>query len=237
MGRIRGIMIVLLAVSAAMVVGCENPDAEIKALNDNIEQLMVEKSAIEVEFAAAQGFIDDLRKGDRAKENLLVEKNDEVNAMKLRLAELNRQLATRGQGDVIVEIDPTSIWVSDPRGAKTSIGSDVLFSSGKASLKGSGKKALSKVARDLKGSYSARPVRIYGFTDSDPIRKSKWKDNLELSANRSMAVTRYLISKGIDNERIETIAMGATHFLTSNKTGSGKAKNRRVEIFVIKGAK
>jgi chemotaxis protein MotB len=112
-----------------------------------------------------------------------------------------------------------------------------LFSSGKAKLKSSGKTALSKVARDLKGNYSSLPIRIYGFTDSDPIRKSKWKDNLELSANRSMAVTRYLISKGVDDERIETIAMGATHFLTSNKTRAGKSQNRRVEIFVIKGGK
>jgi chemotaxis protein MotB len=237
MGRTRGMMIVLLAVSAAMVAGCPNKDAEIKALNDNIEQLMVDKAQLEGELAAAQGFLNDLKKGDKAKENLLIEKNQEVNALELQIAKLNGQLAAKGQGDVIVEIDPNSIWVSDPRGAKTSIGSDVLFSSGKAALKSSGKTALSKVARDLKGSYSNLPIRVYGFTDNDPIRKSKWKDNLQLSANRSMAVTRYLIGKGIDNERIETIAMGATHFLTSNKTRAGKSKNRRVEIFVIKGAK
>ena len=237
MGRIRTMMIVLLAVSAAMVVGCENKDAEIKMLNENIEQLMVDKAKLEGELAEAQGFLNDLKKGDKAKENLLIEKNQEVNALELQLAELNKQLAAKGRGGVIVEIDPDSIWVSDPRGAKTSIGSDVLFSSGKATLKSSGKTALSKVARDLKGSYSSLPIRVYGFTDSDPIRKSKWKDNLDLSANRSMAVTRYLISKGIDNERIETIAMGATHFLTSNKNRTGKAQNRRVEIFVIKGGK
>jgi chemotaxis protein MotB len=236
MGRTRGMMIVLLAVSAAMVAGCPNKDAEIKALNDNIEQLMVDKATLEGELAEAQGFLDDLKKGDKAKENLLIEKNQEVNAMELQLAELNRQLAAKGQGTIDVSIED-GIWVSDPRGAKTSIGSDVLFTAGKAALKSSGKTALSKVARDLKGNYSALPVRVYGFTDSDPIRKSKWKDNLQLSANRSMAVTRYLISKGIDNERIETIAMGATHFLTSNKTRAGKSKNRRVEIFVIKGAK
>ena len=237
MGRIRAMMIVLLAVSAAMVVGCENKDAEIKMLNENIEQLMVDKAKLEGELAEAQGFLNDLKKGDKAKENLLIEKNQEVNALELQLAELNKQLAAKGRGGVIVEIDPDSIWVSDPRGAKTSIGSDVLFSSGKATLKSSGKTALSKVARDLKGSYSSLPIRVYGFTDSDPIRKSKWKDNLELSANRSMAVTRYLISKGVDDERIETIAMGATHFLTSNKTRAGKSQNRRVEIFVIKGGK
>ena len=236
MGRTRGMMIVLLAVSAAMVAGCPNKDAEIKALNDNIEQLMVEKATLEGELAEAQGFLDDLKKGDKAKENLLIEKNQEVNALELQLAELNRQLAARGQANIVVDVND-GMWVSDPRGAKTSIGSDVLFSSGKASLKPSGKTALSKVARDLKGNYARLPIRVYGFTDSDPIRKSKWKDNLDLSANRSMAVTRYLISKGIDNERIETIAMGATHFLTSNKNRAGKAQNRRVEIFVIKGGK
>jgi outer membrane protein OmpA-like peptidoglycan-associated protein len=49
-----------------------------------------------------------------------------------------------------------------------------------------------------------------------------------------MAVTRYLVVKGVKADSIETIAMGETHPLASN-SGAAKAKNRRVEIIVIKG--
>jgi len=79
-------------------------------------------------------------------------------------------------------------------------------------------------------------VRVMGYSDSDPIVKTKklWKDNLDLSANRAMEVTRYLWSRGIPAERIETVGMGSTHFVQPNKTKAGKAANRRVEIHVVK---
>ena len=49
-----------------------------------------------------------------------------------------------------------------------------------------------------------------------------------------MAVTRYLISKGIAAKRVETIGMGEHHPVTGNKTKAAKSKNRRVEIVVLK---
>ena len=116
------------------------------------------------------------------------------------------------------------------------LGSDILFASGQATLTTAGKKAIDEIAKDLTSRYAGQLVRVYGYTDSDPIKRSKklWKDNLDLSANRAMAVPRYLISRGIKADRIETIAMGATHYVAANSTKAAKAKNRRVEIFVIK---
>ena len=74
------------------------------------------------------------------------------------------------------------------------------------------------------------PIDIVGHTDTDPIKKSKWKDNWELSAQRSLAVVRYLISKGIPKETILEVGRGESQPVASNSTESGKAKNRRVEI-------
>ena len=115
------------------------------------------------------------------------------------------------------------------------VGSDVLFSSGRATLTTGGRNALVAVASKIKTSFPGNIVRVYGHTDSDPIVKSKklWADNLDLSANRAMAVTRYLISKGVARSKIETVGMGASRPITSNKTKAGKAKNRRVEIIVV----
>ena len=149
------------------------------------------------------------------------------------IALLEEELAKGDRGGA-----PTG-WTEGRSGARITVGSDVLFSSGRATLTNSGKAALDRVARDLKGSYAGRKVLVYGYTDSDPIKKTKklWQDNLDLSANRAMAVSRYLASRGISRENIETIAMGDTHFLAGNRTKSDKAKNRRVVIFVVKATK
>jgi len=119
---------------------------------------------------------------------------------------------------------------------KHTVGSDVLFASGRATLTTAGKGALASVASEIKGKYSGNTVRVYGHTDSDPIVRSKklWSDNLDLSANRAMAVTRYLITKGIKASSLETVGMGSTRPIADNKTKAGKAKNRRVEILVVK---
>jgi outer membrane protein OmpA-like peptidoglycan-associated protein len=49
-----------------------------------------------------------------------------------------------------------------------------------------------------------------------------------------MAVVRYLWSRGVSKEKLETVAMGDAHPLASNGSADGKKKNRRVEIFVIR---
>lgn len=127
-------------------------------------------------------------------------------------------------------------WQTTISGAKLTLASDILFAPGRATLSQRGAARLSRVASTIKATYPDAIVRVYGFTDNDPIKKSAkfWKDNLDLSANRAMAVTRQLRKLGIAAENIETISMGATHFVAPNQTAAGKAKNRRVEIVVIK---
>jgi chemotaxis protein MotB len=121
-------------------------------------------------------------------------------------------------------------WEKGLKADRLTIESDILFPSGKASLTSSGKAKLDQAVRDLKQRYAGQKVRIYGFTDTDPIVKTKnlWNDNLDLSANRAMSVTRYLRERGIDPKQVETIAMGEFYPLST------KRQSRRVEIVVIK---
>ncbi len=124
-------------------------------------------------------------------------------------------------------------WETGLVGDRVTLESDILFSAGKADLTAAGKGKLDKIAGDLKKTYAGMPVRVYGYTDTDPIVKTKnlWTDNLDLSSNRAMTVTRYLIAKGIKAETIETVGMGQWH------PQSTKAKSRRVDIVVIKASK
>ena len=93
--------------------------------------------------------------------------------------------ATIGSGEVTVAVE-----------------SDVLFSSGKTTLKAAAKASLDGVASVLNRSYPDRPIRIAGHTDSDPIRKSGYQSNYHLGFERGYAVREYLIARGVEAQRI-----------------------------------
>jgi flagellar motor protein MotB len=94
-------------------------------------------------------------------------------------------------------------------------------------LRAAALKTLDEIAGVLKREYAGHVIRIEGYTDSDPIRRSKWKDNLELSLQRAAAVHRHLSSKGVPEENMYAAGFGA------KKPQATKAKSRRVEIVVI----
>lgn len=104
---------------------------------------------------------------------------------------------------------------------------DVLFASGKADLKSASKTTLKKIANVLETDYSGQTIRVEGYTDSDPIKKSKWKDNMELSIARASAVQSYLQQQGVPAGQMQVVGFGAA------KPQATKAKSRRVEIVVV----
>jgi chemotaxis protein MotB len=108
-----------------------------------------------------------------------------------------------------------------------SIESDILFNSGKTALKSNAKKTLNQVASVLAGRYANRLIRISGHSDSDPIKKSKWKTNERLSAERALIVEEYLVKKGVPNKSMYVAAFGP-----SRPLGTKKA-SRRVELVVL----
>jgi chemotaxis protein MotB len=108
----------------------------------------------------------------------------------------------------------------------------ILFDSGKANLKSATSKELDHIYAVLRERYSGKEIEVIGHTDTDPIRKSKWADNWELSAERALTVSRYLMKKGISEGNIKAVGCGPARAIASNATASGKRKNRRVEIVV-----
>jgi len=108
----------------------------------------------------------------------------------------------------------------------------ILFSPGRATVKKATIAELDHIRRVIRERYSNKNIDVVGHTDSDPIKKSKWADNWQLSAERALSVLRYLTKAGIDKDRIRAVAAGASGPVASNSTASGKAKNRRVEIVV-----
>ena len=161
----------------------------------------------------------------------LDEKDQLLRSKDVQIADLNSQLAKKPEPAA----GTAPGWTSTAVGDMVTVGSDILFAAGQATLTKAGQARLDQIAADIRRNYAGLPVRVFGHTDSDPIRKSKnrWTDNLDLSANRAMAVTRYLIRKEVGAKMVEAVAMGEHHPVAGN-TGAGKAKNRRVEIVVVK---
>lgn len=159
----------------------------------------------------------------------------ELNKNQQTIEELQEQIRQRqvspaeatgfGRG-LDVAFDPTvgTITVTLPNA--------ILFSPGKALLKKATVAEIDHVLSVLGRRYRNREIDVVGHTDSDPIRKSKWKDNWELSAQRALTILRYLTKRTIKPERIRAVAAGSSRPIASNATSSGKAKNRRVEIVV-----
>lgn len=130
---------------------------------------------------------------------------------------------------------PADMDVTRSAGLVTvTLASDLLFDSGKASLKISAKAALDRVADVIKSKYGGNRIRVVGHTDSDPIKKSGWKDNWDLSFNRARAVALHLMEQGVSSKNIEMVGMGDTSPRVSpEKSPLDKAKNRRVGIQVV----
>ncbi|MCL4220721.1 MAG: OmpA family protein [Phycisphaerales bacterium] len=150
------------------------------------------------------------------------EQNRQLTAANQQLMEENQRLAGGGAGGSGVG------YTGGGSGEVViSIAGDVLFRSGQVTISDEGRRALDRVASQLNSQYAGRTIRVEGYTDSDPIRKSNWKSNEHLSAERALAVEKYLVSKGVSNDRIYSAAFGPS------KPKSTKAASRRVEIVIL----
>jgi OmpA-OmpF porin, OOP family len=102
---------------------------------------------------------------------------------------------------------------------------NILFNTGKYTLKSSSFKGLNDVAKIMTENPDML-LAIDGHTDSDGSEEM----NQTLSDNRANAVKKYLVSKGVDESRISATGHGELEPIATNKTSAGKAQNRRSEL-------
>lgn len=115
---------------------------------------------------------------------------------------------------------------------KLVLGSGVLFDSGKAELKGDALELLKTVAEQLRTVNNQ--IVVEGHTDNVPVRGGKYGSNWELSMARAYAVLRFFEQHGVPPSRLAGIGYGEHRPLVENKTAEDKAKNRRIEIYLIR---
>ena len=115
-----------------------------------------------------------------------------------------------------------------PVAEKVTLAADVLFDFDKSLLKPEGKAKLDDLANKVQA-INLEVVIAIGHTDS--IGSDAY--NQKLSVRRAESVKAYLVSKGVEPNRIYTEGKGEKQPVASNKTKEGRQKNRRVEIEVI----
>lgn len=115
-------------------------------------------------------------------------------------------------------------------GVLTRYPGDVLFDAGSATVKSSGQAAIKKFAAHLKGRDNKIEVR--GYSDSQPIKHSHWKSNLELSTARAKAVEELLKANGIAATRLSHKGFGDSDLIMDANSKEDQKRSRRVEVFV-----
>ena len=112
--------------------------------------------------------------------------------------------------------------------SKVTYAADAFFDFDKSVVKPAGKAKLDDLVSKVKG-INLEVIIAVGHTDS--IGSDAY--NQKLSVRRAEAVKAYLVSKGIEKNRIYTEGKGEKQPVASNKTKEGRAKNRRVEVEVV----
>ena len=156
-------------------------------------------------------------------ERLKLLRDQENKELESTKAELEKRL--RGEKGVSVEMNE--------RGLVVTFLAEVLFDSGKAKVRPEANDVLGKVANVINEKASARNIAVEGHTDNEPIKRSGWKSNWELSTARATSVLHYLEEKGIDPKKLQATGYGEYHPVASNDTVEGRQKNRRVEIIIL----
>ncbi|MBV1700425.1 MAG: peptidoglycan -binding protein [Hyphomicrobiales bacterium] len=114
--------------------------------------------------------------------------------------------------------------------------SDVLFASGQAKVSDAGKQQLDQLAGAVGLLDQEIPpeipwiLRVDGHTDDQPIHSDNFKSNWELSAARAISVVQYLITKGVEPNRLAAAGFGEFQPITKGTDPGARAQNRRIEL-------
>ncbi len=106
---------------------------------------------------------------------------------------------------------------------------NIDYPSGSFEIDPNSRERLKQLARILNFVPEIR-LEVNGYTDNIGTEVA----NRRLSEKRANRVRDYLVTQGVDTERIKVFGKGETNFVASNQTAAGRAKNRRIEIIFFK---
>jgi chemotaxis protein MotB len=120
----------------------------------------------------------------------------------------------------------------DDRKVKISLNPEMFFAIGSAQLNGSTMNALESLVAPL--SQFPNDIIVEGHTDNIPIRGGVYRSNWELSIARAVGVIALFVDEGLDAHQLIAGGYGEFHPAFPNDTQENRARNRRIEITIIR---
>jgi chemotaxis protein MotB len=151
----------------------------------------------------------------------------QLEAIKARFELLKKKLDELTKLGLAVNIRRNRMVISLP--------GDVLFDSGKETLKKEGEDILNKVAGVIKNDRSLldRDYQVAGHTDNKPMQGGVFKDNWGLSLMRAREVLLHLQKQGMPRQHWSAAGFSDTDPVATNATDDGRQKNRRCDLIVV----
>lgn len=251
MQRVLMLFVALVVIAAPLVlVGCNTVPADrFRELQDQRARLVAEKEALEARIKELRDTMAKLQNDIAAMEDARIEcerLSRELAAKQKELAELNRKLADTASENQRLQAELQNAGINAKLlggGVAVPLSGDILFDSGKTDLKKEGKLALQNLQEGINkvlkaGNFQIEFIRIDGHTDTDPIRHASFEDNWTLGAGRANSVRKYLEELGGWKQYKLSIASYAyTVPVDPATTTEAKARNRRVEIYLVPNPK
>lgn len=202
---------------------------------ESLEQSRLEKIRFQSELDSVSGQLDQVRREHEMVQRQRVELASELEGMRREQAQLQESMrALREEREMLQSrLQDALSLVADTRDSARGIIvnlPDILFDVDRATIKTEAQIVLAKltgillIMRDLN-------LRVEGHTDSTGSAEY----NLRLSRQRADSVYNFLVSQGIDSQRIITAGYGLTRPIADNSTAAGRQQNRRVEIVIARG--
>jgi chemotaxis protein MotB len=201
--------------------------AQVDVLNQQIAALRRQLAAIEDALAASET-------ANKESQSKISDLGQRLNvALAQKVQELNRYRSDFfGRLRQILGSRPDIRVVGD----RFVFESSVLFDVGKADISPAGKQSLDSLASAVLDLEREIPpdlpwiLRVDGHTDNRPIGGGQYKSNWELSAVRAVSVVQYLISKGVEPDRLAAAGFGEFQPLDQGTDDESLARNRRIEL-------
>ncbi len=205
----------------------EEAQAQLSLLDDELASLRVRLAGTEEQLTAAQAKASE----DEAKISSLTKELEEARAA-------NEQAISQYQSEFFAQLAEALGQREDIEvvGDRFILQSEVLFDSGSAEIKPAGQENLKKIAAVMRDISRSIPddinwiLRVDGHSDKQPISSSRFPSNWHLSAERAIAVVRFLTNYGVPPKRLVAAGFGEFQPREAGATEEAFRRNRRIEF-------
>ncbi|MDK1031627.1 MAG: OmpA family protein [Planctomycetia bacterium] len=254
------VAIAVVGMLALGAVGCDEKHAATLMLNRQLQSKLIDKDLEIAQLRERTGHLAVLLKERDQTLKALEEKNDNLQKSFDELLAMYKDIAAGigaarpddhgplppGVSRVIREIAKAypNLFTFNAATGELRFNSDVTFASGSFVVKPDASKALVELAKVFTMEGGAKiQARIVGHTDNVPVRRKATIESLKragvpannngLSIARGRAVGAIFEGAGVAKSRIRAAGLGAGSPIADNKSAAGRAKNRRVEVFLF----